>query len=157
MSNLVFIAKNNITRKHRWGAHRVQRNTSLIIQNSLGLYLLSEWMSYPKTLWSLDGVKFGFRLSQSLWNFIRTLKQRYRDACQISDSELYHHYDTQSHGWETSRDLAVSEERPWFQQGDDNYHYLMSTLWGFTRPKQDGPWIKSHTVNYSFRKTKASN
>ena len=38
-----------------------------------------------------------------IWQVPR--KQRCRDACQIS--EQYNHYNIQSHGFETSRDLAV--------------------------------------------------
>ena len=63
----------------------------------LGLYSLSRKTSYRKISWSLEVARFGFRLFQLLWNLT--------DACQISVRN--DHYNTQSRGFETSRDLAV--------------------------------------------------
>ena len=67
---------------------------------TLGLYSLSGKTSYGKISWSLEAARFGFRLFQSLWNLTGTPA-----ACQISERCDY--YNTQSRGFETSRDLAV--------------------------------------------------
>ena len=53
-----------------------------------------------------EAARLWFRLFQSLWNSTGTSAAAlYRDACQIS--ELYDHYNIESRGSETSRDLAV--------------------------------------------------
>ena len=69
---------------------------------ALGLYSLSDKTSYRKISWSLEAARFGFGLFQWLWN-IRGISAA--AVCQIS--ERYDHYNTQSRGFETSRDLAV--------------------------------------------------
>ena len=70
-----------------------------------GLYSLSGLTSYHKISRSLEAARFGFKLVLSLWNLAGTSAAPLRDACQIS--ERYDHYNTQSRGFETSRDLAV--------------------------------------------------
>ena len=59
--------------------------------------------SYRKISWSLEAARFGFRLFQSLWNFVGTLAAALQDACQILERCDYHN---QSRGFETSRDFG---------------------------------------------------
>ena len=75
-----------------------------------GLYSLSRKTSYRKISWSLEVARFGnrprgidFFNCSAIWQAAR--QQRCRDACQISVRN--DHYNTQSRGFETSRDLAV--------------------------------------------------
>ena len=65
-----------------------------------GLYSLSRKTSYRKISWSLEVARFN---CSENWQASR--QQRCRDACQIS--VWNDHYNTQSRGFETSRDLAV--------------------------------------------------
>ena len=71
----------------------------------LGLYSLSGRTSYRKISWSLAATRFGFRLFQSLCNLTNTLAAALPRCLFIS--ERYDHYNIQSRGLETSRDLAV--------------------------------------------------
>ena len=64
---------------------------------SLGLYSLSGRTSYGKISRSLEAARFGFKLVPSLWNLTGT------SAAPLP----YDHYNTQSRGFETSRDLEV--------------------------------------------------
>ena len=68
---------------------------------TLGLCSLNGKTSYRKISWSLEAARFEFKLFQSLWNLAGTSAA----ACQIS--ERYDHWNIQSLGFETSRDLAV--------------------------------------------------
>ena len=61
-------------------------------------YSLSGKMSYCKISRSLEVARFEFRFFQSLWNLAGP-------SCQIS--ERCNNYNTQSRGFETSRDLAL--------------------------------------------------
>ena len=66
-----------------------------------GFYSLSGRTSYRNISWSLEAAWFAFDFSKSCW-----------DACQIS--EEYDHYNIQSRGFETSRDLAVRCLTSWW-------------------------------------------
>ena len=68
---------------------------------TLGLYLLSGKTSCRKFSWSIEAANFSNR--SEIWQEPR--QQRCRDACQIADG--YDHFNIQSLGFETSRDLAV--------------------------------------------------
>ena len=69
-------------------------------RSPLGIYSLSGKTSYRKISWSLEAARFGFGLFRLLWNLTGISA-----ACKIS--ERYDHYNTQSRGFETSRDWAV--------------------------------------------------
>ena len=72
-----------------------------------GLYSLSGKTSYRQISWSLEATRLDVIMIISLWNLtgISTALQRCRDACQIS--EWLGKSKPESHGVETSRDLAV--------------------------------------------------
>ena len=63
-----------------------------------GLYSLSRRTSYRKISWSLVARRFRFRLFQSFWNLTGT---------SATGLPRYNHYNTQSRGFENSRDLTV--------------------------------------------------
>ena len=74
------------------------------MSQNMGLYSVSGRTSYRKISRSLGAARFRFKPFQSLWNLTHR-RHRYRDACQIP--ERYDHYNIQSHGFETRRDLTV--------------------------------------------------
>ena len=69
-------------------------------------YLLSGLTSNCNISRNLEAARSGFRVFQSLWIRQPHQRQRCGDTCQIS--ERYNHYNISSHGFEASRDLAVS-------------------------------------------------
>ena len=73
--------------------------------SSLALYSLRARTSYRKISWTFEAMRFGFILPNrsEMWQAPR--QQCCRDACQIS--QRYDHYNIQSRGFETSRDLVV--------------------------------------------------
>ena len=69
---------------------------------TLGLYSLSEQTSYRKISWSLEAMRFGFRLFRLLWNLTGN-SAVVLPRCR----ERYDPYNIQSRSFETPRDLAV--------------------------------------------------
>ena len=70
------------------------------------LYKISGRAKYRKISWSLEAVwGSGLDFSNRFEIWLAPRQQYCRDACQIS--ERYDHYNIQSRGSETSRDLAV--------------------------------------------------
>ena len=70
-----------------------------------GFYSLSGRTSCHKTSRSHEAARFRFKLSNHFKIWQALLQHRCRDACQIS--KRYDHYNIQSRGFETSRDLAA--------------------------------------------------
>ena len=77
-----------------------QSGHGVIIYISLGLYSLSRRASYRKILRSLEATRFGFRLTIVL-QFDKHLRN------SAADMYVKFHYNTQSHGFETSWAVAV--------------------------------------------------
>ena len=59
---------------------------------------------YCKISWGLEAARFGFRFFQLLWNLTGTCKT----------SKRYNHYNIQSRGFETARDLAIRRLTAWW-------------------------------------------
>ena len=93
---------------------------------------ISRQTSYHKILWSLEATRFGFRIFQSFL-YLTPEQQHCWDACQILQQCT--HYNIQSCGFKTSRDLAVRRHTAlwveamgickWYTANYERYVYII--------------------------------
>ena len=103
-----------------WGSFWVKTIFLMsVYDNTQGLYSLSERTSYRKISWSHEAARFGFRLSQSLWNLTGNSAAAL-PRC-LSYFKRNNHYKTQSRGFRISGDTSVRRPSAYVKMIDKEY------------------------------------
>ena len=104
-----YLSHNELIHFRNSNAYMLRRSGPTLVYmmtSHQGLYSLSGQTSYRKVLWSFEATILGSKLFHIALKIDRHLSSSVAKV-PVKKSERYDHYNTQSHGSKTSRDLAI--------------------------------------------------